>query len=150
MRVRTIPSITRILRLAVVLVPSLALATAAAAESPVVLGKVTAKEPRLEQPFRRTIEDELLHVDLTGIRADSGFVLSAALVRIETHADGDRSQSRCVVSATITQKKSGALKAVIEGRGRVEDGRAASNAAELAAMQAAVRSALVRLPEALR
>jgi hypothetical protein len=55
----------------------------------------------------------------------------------------------CVVSATVRDKKKGAIVAVLEGRARAENEERLAALLERAAMKSAVRGALARLPEAL-
>ena len=69
---------------------------------------------------------------------------------MDTAADGERARTTCVVSATLTKQRGGALHAIISGRARVEDAPAEARSAELSAMRAAVHNALIRVPEALR
>jgi hypothetical protein len=127
-------------------------ALAGAGQSPLALGKVTTKRDgrSLESAFRSAVERELAGIDLSSVKPADRYVLSAALVKIETSADGDRARTTCVVSATLTKQRGGALHAIISGRARVEDAPAQTRSAELSALRAAVHNALARVPEALR
>ena len=133
---------------------ALALAPAAdAGERPVKLERVTANGPearKLEPAFRDAVITELGRVDLSGVDSRERFLLSASLVKMQTQADRDQTSVSCQVKATLRRQRGGALHAVLSGRARVEDGPERQRAAELLAMQAAVRSAIRRVPEALR
>jgi hypothetical protein len=125
--------------------------------APLALGKVTTRvAPRdqaLRNAFRSAVERELASIDLSSIKpvkpADR-YILSASLVKMETSADGERARTTCVVSATLTRERGGALHAIIDGRARAEDAPSEARSVELSAMRAAVHSALVRIPDAIR
>ena len=127
-------------------------ALAGAGQSPLALGKVTIRRDSkaLENAFRNAVERELAGIDLSTVKPADRYVLSASLVKIETSADGDRARTTCVVSATLTKERGGALHAIISGRARVEDAPAQARSTELTAMRAAVHNVLIRVPEALR
>ena len=86
----------------------------------------------------------------TRIRSRERFVLSAALVRLDTRSEPRRAHSTCVVSATLSHARGGALHAVLDGRARAENVPSAVHQTELAAMQAAVESVFGRMPQALK
>jgi hypothetical protein len=127
-------------------------AIADAGQSALALGKVTTPRDSksLESAFKTAVQRELAGIDLTAVKPADRYVLSASLVKMETSADGDRARTTCVVSATLTKQRGGALHAIINGRARVEDAPAETRSAELTALRAAVHNALVRVPEALR
>ena len=129
-------------------------AAAGANRTPLELGKVTARVPgnseSLQSAFRSAVEHELSSIDLSRIKPTDRYVLSLSLVRMETSADRERARATCVVSATLTRRRGGALHAIINGRARAEDTPAEVRSLELSAMRAAVRSAMIRVPEALR
>ena len=123
-----------------------------AGQSPLSLGKLTtARDSKsLESAFKTAVQSELAGIDLRAVKPADRYVLSASLVKMETSADGDRARTTCVVSATLTKQRGGALHAIISGRARVEDAPAQTRSAELSALRAAVHNALARVPEALR
>lgn len=125
-----------------------------AGRAPLALGSVTTKVSRrsegLEQAFRGMVERELTAMDLSNVKSSEHYVLSAALVKMETSSNTERARTTCVVSATLTREKGGALHAVIQGRARAEEAPSEARTAELSAMRAAVHSALKRVPEALK
>jgi len=130
-------------------------AAADAATPPVVaLGQITTRLDRrradLDRAFRRAVETELARVDFERVRSKERFVLSAALVRLETRSEQKRSRSSCAVSATLSYARGGALHAVIDGRAQAENAPGAAHLAELAALEAAVKSVFERLPQALK
>jgi hypothetical protein len=126
----------------------------AADRAPLALGQVTTRVDRksvaLRAAFRSAVERELDGIDLSRVKASDRYVLSAALVTMDTRADGERTETTCVVSATLTRERGGALHAIIRGRARAEDAPSEARSVELSAMRAAVHSALIRVPEALR
>jgi hypothetical protein len=125
----------------------------AGASSPTVaLGEVTSQVPRNDLPrtFRETVKSELSRVDLSEVSSKEHFVLSASLVRMNTRAGDGETESTAVVSATLRRERGGDLTAIIRGSARATDESGKSRVAERSAMRAAVRSALSRLPEALR
>jgi len=125
-----------------------------AGRSPLALGQVTTRVARrteaLDAAFRSAVERELVGIDMSKIKSRERYILSAALVKMETSADAERARTTCVVSATLTRERGGALHAVIQGRARAEEAPSEARSAELSAMKAAVHSALLRVPEAMR
>lgn len=127
-------------------------AQADAGSSPVALGevRVTRSDPNLERAFRGLVEHELGEVDLSKVKAQDRFVLSAALVKMATRESSNQTESVAVVSATLRRARGGSIHAVIQGRAQASDRPSQVKSVELNAMRAAVRSALARLPEALK
>lgn len=127
-------------------------ARADAGASPVALGevKVVRSDPTLERSFRGLVERELGEVDLSNVKAQDRFVLSAALVQMATRESSGQAETVAVVSATLRRARGGAIHAVIQGRAQATDRPSKVKSVELSAMRAAVRSALGRLPEALK
>ena len=127
---------------------------AGAGKVPLALGKLTSRVHRnddsLKSAFRTAVERELASLDLSKTKPADRYVLSAALMKMDTSAEGERARTTCVVSATLTKQQGGALHAIISGRARVEDAPAEAPSAELTALRAAVHNALIRVPEALR
>ncbi|MFO0570502.1 MAG: hypothetical protein U0263_32975 [Polyangiaceae bacterium] len=127
-------------------------ASADAAASPVALGevKVVRSDPGLERQFRGLVVHELDEVDLSKVKASDRFVLSASLVQMNTRENAGQAESLAVVSATLRRARGGSIHAIIQGRAQASDRPTNVKAVELNAMRAAVRSALGRLPEALK
>jgi hypothetical protein len=126
----------------------------AAGRAPLALGQVTTRLDRdstaLRSAFRSAVEQELAGIDLSQVKSGDRYVLSASLIAMDTRADGGRARTTCVVSATLTRERGGALHAILRGRARAEDAPSEARSLELSAMRAAVHSALMRVPEALR
>ena len=125
--------------------------TADAGKAPVTLGRVTTrvqKGPEVRQALESAVTQELSKV-VSSVKSRERYVLSAALVKMETVTESDQAETTCVVSATLT-REGGALHAVLQGRARATDHKRAARDAELGALRAAVRSAIGRVPEALR
>ncbi len=127
-------------------------ARADAGSSPVALGevKVVRADPKLEQAFRGLVERELGEVDLSNVKAQDRFVLSASLTQMATRESSGQAETVAVVSATLRRARGGSIHAVINGRAQATDRPSKVRSVELSAMRAAVRSALGRLPEALK
>lgn len=100
--------------------------------------------------FRQALHTELdkLDASLPAKKAER-FVLSARLVRLATRKHQDQLETTCVVSATLRDAKSGALFAILRGRGLVQDEATERKPSRLLALNVAVRGALRQLPQAL-
>ncbi len=131
----------------------------AAPPQPVAIGEVTSEVLRegVDMPLavRSVVEQELPAVDMGG-RAARPAILSVALVRMERAPSADanasankRTSVACVVTATVRDKRKGAIVAVLEGRARAENEERFVPLLERAVLKSAVRGALARLPEAL-
>jgi Skp family chaperone for outer membrane proteins len=124
-----------------------------AGNAAVSVGRITTRVPQRDD-VRRELESavkrELGKVDLKGARGSGRYVLSASLVKMETVTESDQAEATCVVSATLTRQKGGALHAVLQGRARAIDSKDSAKNAEVEALRAAVRSAIGRVPEAIR
>ena len=127
-------------------------AEADAGSSPVARGevKVARSDPTLERAFRGLVEHELGEVDLSKVKAQDRFVLSAALVQMATRESSGQAETVAVVSATLRRARGGSIHAIIQGRAQATDRPSQVKSVERSAMRAAVRSALARLPEALK
>jgi hypothetical protein len=126
---------------------------AVAKSPPVALGEVQNRaakgDVRIDKTLRTAVEHELRTLDLSNVRGSERYVLSATLTKSDVTAKDRTAESTAVVSATLRQARGGALRAIIEGRAKaVEDGEGRS--AQISAVKAAVRSAVRRVPEALR
>lgn len=117
----------------------------------VTIGRITSEKPTtpdVQRELKSAVVSELGRMDLSS--AKERFVLSASLVTLETVTTSDQVQSKCVVTAELARKKGGTLRAVFRGSARAIDAKDAKKTAELAALRAAVRTAIKRLPEAVR
>ena len=121
-------------------------------QRPVALGEVTAHATgRSFVPlFRAAVVRELDHIDFGKAEPRERFVLSAALVRLHASASRDGTEATCVVSATLRRARGGELHAILRGRAKALDGAHRTREAEIDAMNAAVHSALHRVPEAMK
>jgi len=121
-------------------------------QRPVSLGEVTARAPgqSFKPLFRAAVKRELARIDFGKARPRESFVLSAALVRLHAARRGGGAEATCVVSATLRRARGGELHAILHGRAKAVDGARRTREAELDAMNAAVHSALRRVPDALR
>lgn len=125
----------------------------------VALGEVDSKVRRSERwlyrALRRALKQELSRMDLPKASQDH-YVLSVSLTQLYTkRLDGDErtsdseAESTAVISAILRKAKGGALHAILKGKATAVDVRVPTREIELSALQAAVRSALRRVPEAI-
>jgi hypothetical protein len=130
---------------------ALALAVPSIAKPPpVTVGKITSEataRPDAQRELKAALEREIGGMDLSSAR--ERYVLNAVLLELKTVSDDKRVESTCVVSAELS-RRGGTLRAVFRGRARATDGKHASRAAEIAAIEGAARSAVKRLPDAVR
>ncbi|HYP97109.1 MAG TPA: hypothetical protein VER96_00455 [Polyangiaceae bacterium] len=122
---------------------------APAAEVPVFLGSIGVgkAKPELESELRSLLRAELAAVDFSRVRTSEHYMLSATLVRLESVQSADSARATCVVSVAVLRDRS-TLHALINGRATAEE--ANPSAARRDALRAAVHSAMVRVPKALR
>lgn len=119
----------------------------------VSVGEVSVKPAGADAPTERRLrfllgrEVDRLRLD-TGRRGDA-YVLSASLVRLDARESRDGARASCVVSATLRRARTGTLLAMLRGSGVAEDDRDMVEGAKQRALEAAVNSAVRRLPEAL-
>jgi hypothetical protein len=122
-----------------------------AAEPPVAIGEVATRVSRsgidLPTVVRRALERELEIVVLK--THGKRYVISASLVRLEENPSPSGARIEGTVSVVLREAKGGAIRAIVEGRGRTEV-EAASAALELGVVEAAARAAVAALPDAVR
>lgn len=120
------------------------------AEPVVAVGEVRAGVPWAEfsAPLKTALLDGIARVELGPAREK--FVLSATLESLAAERIGKGARASAVVSLVLRSARRQTLHAVLTGRATAE--ATDSTVAELRtdAVRAAVRSALRRLPEALR
>lgn len=124
-----------------------------AASSAIRLGEVTTKaagaDARVERRFRALLVREIDRIAANTAGRKEQYVLSASLVRLEAKESADASRATCVVSATLRRASGGVLIGMMRGHATAEDERGALDDAVSQALEAAVHSAVVRVPEAL-
>jgi hypothetical protein len=125
-----------------------------AAERPVVLGEIAAVVKRadvdLARLLRTTLERELSTLDLSRVPRGSHWVLSAALVRLDAETVAGTTRASCVISTTLREAKTGAIRAIMEGRARAENDPKHSLTAEKGAVTAAAHGAVKSIPDVVR
>jgi hypothetical protein len=126
-------------------------ASARAADPPVTVGEVGTRVSRpgvdLASVVRKAFERELRTLDMKARR--QRYVLSASLVRLDGGIAGGQIGTDCMVSAVLREKKSGAIRAMIEGKAHA-DGGAPSTEAAIGTVEAAVHGAARALPQAVQ
>jgi hypothetical protein len=123
----------------------------AAEPPPVVVGEVGTRvlggNGELPKALRRVLEREIATLALGRAPRSKRFVLSASLVKLEHQATTDPESVSCTVSVVLREQKSGAIRAILEGRARAA---VQGNEGESMALEAAARAAIASLPEAVR
>jgi hypothetical protein len=119
----------------------------------VVLGEVTAQAAKRDDvdldALRAAAADAVKSLDEAHLPKGTHVVLSVSVVRLESHA-ADSAEVSCVVSATLRDRARGTVFAVIEGTARGQDASKRLRTLEQAILHAALRSAVAKVPEAVR
>jgi hypothetical protein len=98
--------------------------------------------------LRSMLTDEMAKADLG--RSRERFVLSATLVELDAERVGRGARATAAVSLVLRRAREQSLHAVLNGRATAEEATASLGETRDDALRAAVRSALRRLPEAVR
>ena len=127
----------------------LAPGTAPAGEVPVFLGAIGVGKarPEVESELRSLLRAELAATDFTRVKTNERYMLSATLVRLDSVQSSDTVRATCVISVAVLRDGS-TLHALVQGRATAEEAR--PTAARRDALRAAVHSAMIRVPKALR
>jgi hypothetical protein len=133
---------------------TMGLTAAAQAEEPAVqLGEVTAQAAARDdidvEALKAMAADAVKGLDASAMPRGSHAVVSVSVVRLESKAEG-AAQVSCVVSATLRDRTKGSVFAVVQGTASGSDDPKRVHVLERATMGAAVRSAVARVPEAMR
>ena len=121
------------------------------AQPAIGIGEVSIVQPTAEiddGTLRAMVEDAVGSLDGAALPRGRAAVLSVSLVRLDSHADP--LEVTCVVSATLRDRRRGAVFAVLQGSARGQDEPRRRRALERAILRAAVGSAISRVPEAMR
>lgn len=126
----------------------------ARAGDPVVeLGEVTAQASKRDDvdldALRAAVADAVKSLDGATLPRGAHAVLSVSVVRLESRAS-DAAEVSCVVSATLRDRARGSVFAILEGSARGQGEKKGMRGLERAILHAAVRSAVARVPEAMR
>jgi hypothetical protein len=103
----------------------------------------------LAATVRQSAEKQVAGLDLTKMPKHSKFVVSAALVGLDTAVRSDNATIDARVSITVRDGRSGALRAMLSGKAKAETMPRSVVLAEDRAIEAAVESAMSRVPEVL-
>jgi len=124
--------------------------TTLAGEPPVAVGEVSGSTPSGEFsiPLRSALNEGV--ADLTVTAPRDRFVLSATLLRLDAEQLGRGARASAEVSLVLRRARQQTLYAVIKGNATAEAADSTLGETRADALRAAVRSALRRLPEALR
>ena len=124
--------------------------TSGAGEPVVAVGEVRASTPAGEfsVPFKSALAEAIASAELGSSREK--FVLSATLVRLEAEKVGHGARASAAVSLVLRRAREQTLYAVLNGRATAEATDSSVSETREDALRAAVRSAVRRLPEALR
>jgi len=121
-----------------------------AAEPPVAVGEVRGSTPTGEfsAPLRSALTEGVASLTLGTPREH--FVLSATLVSLEAAQVGRGARASAAVSLVLRRARQQTLHAVLKGHATAEAMDSSVSETRDDALRAAVRSALQRLPEAVR
>jgi hypothetical protein len=124
--------------------------TLRAAEPPIAVGEVrgTTASGEFSAPLRSLLNEGVASLMLAAPREH--FVLSATLVSLEAAQVGRGARASAAVSLVLRRARQQTLHAVLKGQATAEATDSSVNETREDALRAAVRSALTRLPEALR
>jgi hypothetical protein len=126
---------------------------ASAGEPAVALGEVTALAAQRDDvdlaALRAEAEGALQSLEDSHLPRGTHAVLSVSVVRLESHAGGSAEVS-CLVSATLRDRARGSVFAILEGSARGQDDPRRMRVLERATLGAALRSAIARVPEAMK
>lgn len=123
-----------------------------AGEPAIGIGEVSAEASSRDVDMgalRAMVTDAVGTLDASTLPRGSAAVLSVSVVRLESRT-GSPAEVTCLVSATLRDRKRGAVFAVLEGSARGQDETRRLPALERAILRAAVSSAIARVPEAMR
>jgi len=98
-----------------------------------------------ESTFEQIVLREVSRLDIHRAHCPSSCVLSATLVKLRTRSRGSLVTASCSVSATVRERSSGSIRAVLRGRARASDGKVHAEQTRRVVMEAAVHGALTRL-----
>jgi hypothetical protein len=104
----------------------------------------------LAATVRESAEKQVAGLDLTKVPKSSRFVVAASLVGLDTDVKTDNAVIDARVSVTVRDGRTGALRAMLSGKAKAETMRRAVVMGEDKAIEAAVESAMSRMPEVLR
>jgi hypothetical protein len=121
----------------------------APAAEPIFLGSIGVgkAKPEVARELRALLRAELASAEFARVKTSQRYVLAATLVRLDSVQSPDSARATCVISVAIL-RDGATLHALINGRGTAEEDKAP--AARSDALRAAVHSAMVRVPKALR
>jgi hypothetical protein len=124
--------------------------TGLAGEPPVAVGEVSASTPSGEFsiPLRSALNEGIASLSVATPR--DRFVLSATLLHLDAVEVGRGARASAEVSLVLRRARQQTLYAVIKGHATAEAAESSLGETRDDALRAAVRSALRRLPEALR
>jgi hypothetical protein len=123
------------------------------ADPAVALGEVSAEAANRDdvdvRALRAMAAEALQNLDDARLPRGAHAVLSVSLVRLSSSSSAS-AEVACVVSATLRDRKRGAVFAVLEGSARGKDEPRRLRTLERATLRAALESAVARVPEAMQ
>ncbi|MEO6601765.1 MAG: hypothetical protein ABIQ16_17945 [Polyangiaceae bacterium] len=125
---------------------------APAGEGPILLGAigVGVATPEVQGQMLSLLRKELSSAGFAQLRTRERYTLSASLLRLDSVQLRDSVRATCVVSVALLRDNGSTLYALIHGRATAEDSKTRGSVAQTDALRAAVHSAMVRVPNALR
>jgi len=124
-------------------------ALSGAADVPLLVGSIGVgkAKPEVAGELRSLLRAELASAEFSRIRTNQRYVLSTTLVRLDSAQSAHAASATCVISVAILRDDS-TLHALVNGRATAEGAEAPVVRRD--ALRAAVHSAMVRIPKALR
>jgi hypothetical protein len=118
----------------------------------VVLGEVeTLESARSLRPVLRTmLEEELRATDFGKGAFKKRYIVDASLLKLDSSSKRTVSTSSCEVSTLLRTDRDGEIVATIHGRATAEKARNAASETRTEALRAAARSAIGKIPRAIR
>jgi hypothetical protein len=131
----------------------LSTAVSPAGEVPIIfLGAIGVGQakPEVRGQMRSLLREELSSADFAHLKTRERYTLLATLLRLDTVQSHDAVRATCVVSVALLRDNGSTLFALIHGRATAEEEKMHSDIAQSDALRAAVHSAMIRVPKALR
>jgi hypothetical protein len=126
---------------------------AGAPDAPITVAEVSTQRAAGAEidarEFRALVDEAVGALDKSKLPRKEAVALSVSLVKMESKVSSG-AEVRCTVSATLRDRKRGAIFAMLEGSARGEDAPPRRRALERATLKAALASAIARVPEAMR
>jgi hypothetical protein len=113
-------------------------------------GEVASSALELKRELRGALTDELTSLSASDSRPEYSLVVSATLTRLSSEKGAGQAKASAAISLALRRADDQILFAEVLGRASAEEVRGSLASVRRAALRAAVRGAVARLPEAMR